>query len=255
MRNIFFLYWCFFFSVTFGQSLKSKEINNQFQSWVSINSVLKFDEKWACLLDFHIRENKLFESNNFYFARAGIGYFPKPNIMIAGGYAHLWLAPTKPGWELFTNENRIYQQVQMINKIGSISFIQRIRNEQRWQEKIVNDERIGAHRFTNRVRYLLSFTIPISNNKNTPSIVVADEILLHFGKEVVYNTLDQNRIFVGIKQNLTQNLSFDFGYMYVFQQKYSGYQYDANHTLRLFFYYTQPFKKKPQVPIYIPSEE
>jgi hypothetical protein len=75
-----------------------------------------------------------------------------------------------------------------------------------------------------------------------PSLVVADEILIHFGKEVVYNTFDQNRFFIGIKQNVSPKLSFDFGYMNVYQQKYSGYQYDSNHTLRLFFYYNNSFK-------------
>jgi hypothetical protein len=70
-----------------------------------------------------------------------------------------------------------------------------------------------------------------------PSLVLADEVLLNFGREVVYNTMDQNRIFVGIKQNLNPQLSFDFGYMNVYQQRSSGYQYDMNHTIRLFFYY------------------
>jgi len=44
-----------------------------------------------------------------------------------------------------------------------------------------------------------------------PSLVLADELLIHFGKEVVYNTFDQNRLFIGIKQNINPKLSFDFG--------------------------------------------
>jgi len=67
-------------------------------------------------------------------------------------------------------------------------------------------------------------------------LVVSDEILIQFGKEVVYNTFDQNRLFVGIRQNINPKLSYDFGYMNVYQQKSNGYQYDMNHTLRLFFY-------------------
>ena len=82
-------------------------------------------------------------------------------------------------------------------------------------------------------------------NQNTPqeATVIADEILVQFGKEVVYNTFEQNRIFLGIKQNITPRLSFDFGYMNVYQQKSSGYQYDMNHTMRLFFYYNTGWKK------------
>jgi hypothetical protein len=66
--------------------------------------------------------------------------------------------------------------------------------------------------------------------------------LLNFGKDIVYNTMDQNRLFMGIRQNLNHHLSFDFGYMNVYQQKSTGYQYDMNHTIRLFFYYNGGWK-------------
>ena len=66
----------------------------------------------------------------------------------------------------------------------------------------------------------------------------------HFGEEVVYNTFDQNRFFIGIKKNINPKWSYDFGYMNVYQQKYSGYQYDMNHTIRLFFYLSTSIRKK-----------
>ncbi len=154
----------------------------------------------------------------------------------------LWLAPTKEGWDTYSDENRIYQQAQMTTKIGKVSVLQRLRNEQRWQEKIVNDESTGENRFTDRVRYLVSFNIPVFKKKTAPLLVLSDEILVHFGKEVIYNTFDQNRLFIGIKQSINPKLSFDFRYMNVYQQKYTGYQYDMNHTLRLFFYLNSSIK-------------
>jgi hypothetical protein len=36
----------------------------------------------------------------------------------------------------------------------------------------------------------------------------------------------------------------DYGYMLVYQQRYSGYEYDMNHTVRVFFYWTPDFRKK-----------
>jgi hypothetical protein len=122
--------------------------------------------------------------------------------------------------------------------------LQRLRNEQRWQQKIANDKATGQNKFTDRVRYLLSFTIPFSKNTKYPSLVMADELCVQFGKEVVYNTFDQDRVFIGIKQKLAKDLSFDLGYMFLKQQKSSGYQYDVNNTFRWFFYYTPDFRKK-----------
>ena len=51
-------------------------------------------------------------------------------------------------------------------------------------------------------------------------------------------TFDQNRLFLSVKQRPFRSWSFDLGYMLVYQQKASGYQYDLNHTLRWFFYFT-----------------
>jgi hypothetical protein len=228
--------------VVLGQGHTLKEVKNQQQSWISLNTILKFNEKWSMLTDFHVRRNDFISQDSFYFIRGGIGYMPNSKILFALGYAHMWLAPTKPEWSTFSNENRIYQQAQLSPRIGNVSILHRIRNEQRWQEKITNDKPTGDNRFTDRVRYLLSFNIPVFKKSSMPSLIISDEILIHFGKEVVYNTFDQNRFFVGIKQTISPKLSFDFGYMNVYQQKYSGYQYDSNHTLRLFFYYSTTLK-------------
>lgn len=242
LRNGFLKLIVLFPMFVLAQVHTKKEINNQTQSWFSLNNNLKFNEHWGILADFHVRRNDFVSEDSFYFVRGGVDYIPNSKVLLAAGYAHMWVAPSKPEWSTFGNENRIYQQAQLITKVGEVSILQRIRNEQRWQDKIVNDERTGEERFTDRVRYLVSFNIPIFKKKSMPLLVVSDEILIHFGKEVVYNTFDQNRIFIGIKQAINPKLSFDFGYMNVYQQKYSGYQYDSNHTLRLFFYYNNSIK-------------
>lgn len=236
--------------IALGQAQAEKVINEQPQTWVSINTVTKFSDHWGIAADAHIRSNEIFHDNNFYFLRGGITYIPNPAVSITGGYAHMWLAPTKEGWNTYSDENRIYQQAQMTTKIGKVSVLQRLRNEQRWQEKIVNDVSTGENRFTNRVRYLVSFNIPIFKKKTAPLLVLSDEILIHFGEEVIYNTFDQNRLFIGIRQSINPKLSFDFGYMNVYQQKYTGYQYDMNHTLRLFFYLNSSIKTTKHVPVH-----
>ena len=189
---------------------------------------------FVLLMIFLLEKLDFLDNENFYFVRFGAGHSLNNKVFLAAGYAHMWLAPTKSEWNTFSNENRCYQQAQWSSKIGNMSILQRIRNEQRWQQKIVNDQKTGENRFTNRVRYLLSLNIPIFKKSTMPTLVISDEILFHFGKEVVYNTFDQNRIFIGIKQSINPKLSFDFGYMNLYQQKYSGNQYDSNHTLRLF---------------------
>lgn len=222
----------------------ARQVNRQSQSWFSVNITAHINDHWSILADAHIRRNHFMADNSFEFIRTGIQYHIDKNLSFAAGYGHMWIHPSTAGWKTVSNENRIYQQAILLSKFHNISIMQRLRNEQRWQQKIAADKFTGDLRFTNRLRYLLSLTIPVFKNDKLPALCFADEVALHAGKEVVYNTFDQNRLFIGIREKISGHLSFDTGYMVVYQQKYSGYQYDLNNTFRLFFYYTPDLIRK-----------
>lgn len=215
----------------------SRQVNQQVQTWVSLNTTYRLNRLWGTMSDVHIRRTDFVQDPSFYFIRFGPNFWIRNNLTASVGYAHLWTAPPREDYQTWGNENRISEQVVFSSRAGSTTILQRLRNEQRWQQRIVNDERTGLIRFTNRVRYLVSFTFPVSTNPRKPALVVAEEFLLQFGKDVVYNTFDQNRLFIGIRQPLNKQWSYDFGYMNVYQQLSSGYQYNMNHTIRLFFYF------------------
>lgn len=244
MKKIFLLLLIVFTIQPIKIIAQTRQVNHHTQSWISSNNKIDIHKKWSVLADFHIRRNGFFSTANFYFARTGVAYNFNRHLYVAIGYAHMWLAPTTPGWKTYTQEDRLYQQWQYSSSVKKITILQRLRNEQRWVQKIVEDKYSGEKRFTDRIRYLLSITIPVFNNEKLPALVVSDELHLQLGKEVVYNPFEQNRYFIGIKQNISSGWSFDMGYMKLYQQKYSGYQYDSNDTFRLFFYYTGAWHKK-----------
>ncbi|MBL7745452.1 MAG: DUF2490 domain-containing protein [Chitinophagaceae bacterium] len=243
LRVVIVVFFTGSFSLS-SQAQAARQVNHQFQSWLSVNTTAHINDHWSILADAHIRRNHFMADNGFEFVRTGIQYNVDKNLSFAAGYGHMWVHPTTAGWKTVSNENRIYQQAILLSKFHGISIMQRLRNEQRWQQKITADKFTGDLRFTNRLRYLLSFTIPVFRSNKLPALCMADEIALHAGKEVVYNTFDQNRLFIGIREKVSKDLSFDTGYMVVYQQKYSGYQYDLNNTFRLFFYYTPDLGKK-----------
>lgn len=175
-------------------------------------------------------------------------YHISQQFSLAGGAGHLWLSNRSGATELFSNENRLYQQLQLTQTVGKIRLLQRLRVEERWQQRVVNFLPTTDYRYSTRYRYLLSATMPLSKNKKMPSLVLADELLLQSGKAIVYNPFDQNRLFAGIRQQLTPSLAFDFGYMLVNQQRLSGDQYSRNHTIRWFFYWQPDFRKKTDLP-------
>lgn len=223
--------------------LPAKQVKHQMQTWTSINTVFRLTPKWGVVGDLHLRRNHGISEQGFYFIRLGAMYWINDHTTLAGGIGHLWLAP-KEGLQTWGDEQRLYQQFQVNGKPGKLSFLHRIRNEQRWQRVIRNDVATGQSRFSNRLRYLAGLQLRIFSNPKMPTLQISDELMIQFGKEVVYNTFDQNRFFVGIRQGIGPQFSFDFGYMNVYQQRATGYQYDMNHTLRLFFYYNGKLRHK-----------
>lgn len=242
-QAIFTIFFAFAFLLSNAQT--EKEINDQAQFWTSVNSTWRLSDHWGVMGDFHIRRTDFLKDPNFYFVRAGGVYWINDKISLAGGLAALWLAqPAIDEGFNYALEKRVYQQILWRSINGRAKFLQRIRNEQRWHEVLNPDGSVNRVRFSNRVRFLFSASIKVFEDEKMPRLVLADEVLFHFGKEIVYNTFDQNRFFVGINHRLNKDWTFDFGYMPVLQQKYSGYQYDLNHTMRLFFYFSPDLRKK-----------
>jgi len=235
MRRIVFLLLLFSFAAS-AQSTSSKQIINHTQAWYSINSSLRFSQRWGAVGDIHVRTEGLSENGVFWLVRAGGVYWIQGKYPIIAGVARLWLNPPS-GMKTWATENRIYQQWSTPMAYGRISTIHRIRTEERWRDLINNDQIFGSKVFSFRLRYLLSVQIPISGNPKVPALVVANELMAQFSTSIAYNTFDQNRIFVGIRVPISKDLSFDTGFMNILQQRASGNVYDLSNVFRLFVYW------------------
>ncbi len=214
-----------------------KEVIHNQQVWASLNSTVRLSDDWGFVADVHVRRNDFLAEPSFYFVRLGANRWLSDRLTLTLGYAHMWLPPAQEDWQTWSGENRVYQQLQYVGTAGRLGTLHRVRNEQRWKQVVEGDALTGETAFSDRVRYLVSLWLPVSQSSSLLALVVSDEVLLQFGHGIVMNTFDQNRLFAGVKVGLSQGWSFDLGYMQVFQQKPSGYQYDLNHTWRWFFYW------------------
>jgi len=221
-----------------------KEVDHHLQFWTSINVTMRITDGWGVMGDAHIKRSNFVADPGFYFLRFGAVYWLDNKFSFSGGIASLWLATDLEVGNRFAFEKRLFEQVLWRSTIRRVIFLQRIRIEQRWSEELNQDGTVNHIRFTNRIRFLFSAAIKVFNDDKLPRLVIADEILIQFGPEVIFNTFDQNRFFVGINYRLGPTWTMDFGYMNVFQQRSTGYQYDSNHTIRLFFYYTPDLRKE-----------
>jgi hypothetical protein len=84
-----------------------------------------------------------------------------------------------------------------IHNYERIRLMQWVRLEERWARKIENaDEMAEGYNFNFRIRYNFFFQVPITKKayeKGSLCFVVNDELMVNFGKQIVYNYFDQNR--------------------------------------------------------------
>jgi hypothetical protein len=179
------------------------------------------------------RRSDFARENDLTLLRVAGAYWLKPNLFVAAGYAHLWSA-LDAGTESFQlNENRLYQQGNLVLKWKKNFVTQRLRLEERWREGSVNGRPSGKFDYTTRYRYLIGFRRPLGSLKKSPSLVLAEEIMLQSGPSVDHGIFEQNRIFGGLNLRFTEKINLETGYMYTWQKSLNGFTYNSIHTLRI----------------------
>jgi hypothetical protein len=118
---------------------------------------------------------------------------------------------------------------------------QRVRIDNRFIEEDKFESVFDGANYIMRLRYRIQARIPLKKD-DAGNIVntlrLAEEIMLNH-KE---NIFDQNRIYVSSEFALSKKLAVEFGYIYIYQQRFGTDQFLTRHVLRfsvlhrLFFY-------------------
>ncbi|MGC3943257.1 MAG: DUF2490 domain-containing protein [Chryseolinea sp.] len=234
-------------STTVWAQTPDKEIHSREQLWLGYFNQTRFSNRWGMWVDVHYRMTDNFVDRPFQLLiRPAVTYFFKDNLRLNVGYAFVEHFPAK-GLNTTRIEHRPWQQIWWSQKYSGLSTLQWLRLEQRFVEKVVNDEKVDGYNYVFRARYNFSFFIPLKGKEivaKTPFAAVIDEVFLNFGDNVVYNTFDQNRLFLGLGYQFTSHLNAQLGYMNVYQQEASGYKYYSTHAIRFFVFHTLDLRKK-----------
>jgi hypothetical protein len=229
-----------------GQN-SGKHIHSREQTWLGYFNQTRFSNKWGLWTDVHYRLTDNFAERSFQFMfRPALTYFIKDNLRVNVGYAFVQHFPGE-GLSTTRTEHRPWQQIWWNQKYPGLTTLQWIRLEQRFNEKVVNDEKLDGYNYNFRVRYNFSFFVPLRGKEILPKTAFAaviDEVFLNFGDRITYNTFDQNRFFAGIGYQFTSHLNAQLGYMNVYQQEASGNNYFSTHAVRLFFFHSLDLRHK-----------
>jgi len=226
-----------------------KSIENFQQLWYGYFNQTRFTNKWGASFDLQLRTRDRFTnkySQDLF--RAGLTYYFNNNTKLTLGYAYASFFPGDNHPKVTEPEHRPWQQLQWHTAFTKTRLMQRVRLEQRFRRKILNDSTLAdGFNFNWRFRYNVLYEVPLSQHttffKKT-WFVINEEILINFGKEIIYNYFDQNRFFAGLKYQLTKISSLQAGYMNVFQELSSGKKYKNINTIRLSFFQNFDLRKK-----------
>ena len=220
----------------------SKNTTSLSQVWAGYFNQTRINKKIGFWLDVQIRtKDNLFDSLVTLVFRPGITYYITDNTRATAGYAYMNHFPADHPGTISQPEHRFWQQLQWTDNYAKARLTQRIRLEERFRRKFISPEELADDYFFNyRIRYNLGLQVPLTGNaykKGSLSLIMSEEIMVNFGKQVVYNYFDQNRLLIGLNYNLNDNNTLFLGYMNQFQQLVTGNDYLVMHVLR--FVYTQ----------------
>ena len=247
IKKIYFFFFCIVSSLG-GYAQATKTTSHSQQVWLGYFNQTRLSDKWGFWVDLQLRTKEdFFTDLSQSLNRFGLTYYLTDATKLTAGYAYVVAFP-EDNRQVSIPEHRPWQQVQWHTKYGKKRMMQWFRLDERFRRKLLNDSTVaGGHNFNFRLRYNFFYDIPLSKKGIVPkslSLVVNDEVHINFGKQIVYNTFDQNRFFLGFKYQLTENNNLQLGYMNVFQQLASGNKYKSIHAARLFYFQNLDLRNK-----------
>lgn len=223
--------------LTSNVNAQEKINDHEVQGWIGYMTSVKLNNRLSLWNDFHLA------TSNFAIGRHGLSYHFSKQVVLTGGYAWLFLAPSYSK-DLIRREHRPWTQLMFTSSIGNgWQTQQRFRYDARFREKVENNSIIhGSYTFNHRLRYMYNIRKALNNKnfeKNTIFLSVNNEVLLNFGKTITKNNLDQFRASLLIGR-VHESFTIQFGYMYRFvplnvannYRHYHGITVWVNHSFK-----------------------
>lgn len=246
-RLILLLFLADFFSCGTVAAQDEKTIINQNQIWLRYFGKIKFNDNW--ILNVEIEDRRYaFPDRQYQWL------LPRANItrnMGKGWDAGIGFVNFRQSLPhdassvvgLVRPEIRPHQEINYSHGIGNrnskLSY--RYRLEERFIRKSSGNELADGYNFNFRFRYRIQFSCPLIKNEDKSDVLtlkIFDEIFLNFGKQIVYNTFDHNRLGFGLNYRINKDLQFQSDFFNWFQQQSSGDKYYNRYIGRFTLYHS-----------------
>ena len=244
-------YICFSFLLFPVFGFAQKNISNQFNAWALYTGNHRISSKVNLLTEYQWRRAEGFKNWQQSLLRLGLEYEINPKVSVMWGYAWIKTFPygSQPVLHEF-DENRLFEQLNLKDKVGPFEIQHRCRLEQRLLEQYAknatNDIVQVDPVYRNRIRYRAMVVVPLSRKEmgdNTLFLNVNNELFVGFGKGIAKNPLDQNRFIAALGWRFNAQTNIQVGYLNQFVIKSNATDMERNHSLWISMVYNLDFTK------------
>lgn len=212
------------------------------QTWFGVLNQTRLSKRWGIWFDAHLRLKEDYVGDlSQGIVRAGPIFYLSDDVRLTAAYAYVHTFPAPGHANIGLPEHRPWQQVQWFQRGNKARLTQAIRLEERYRRKTLNDNELGeGFNFSWRIRYNFSLFLPITKKRFEPGGLqfnANNEVFINFGKNILFNHFDQNRLFVGLVYQVNKHAQLHGGYMNLYQQLPAGDQFRNQHTVRVFYFH------------------
>jgi hypothetical protein len=218
------------------QAQTEKTTIHQSMLWTRYYNILTLNEKWSLHSEI---ENRIFTNpikessadfrfqgryklNEYFEMGAGVAYFVSP-MDVSG-----------TNDKFYIGDYRLQQDIILKQSIGNYGISNRLQLDERWIENATKQGLTSGTYLNLRLRYRLQVDHFFwKKEAKYFKGIINDEIMFNIDHNTVYNTFDQNRIYIAGQMGFNKSLSLEVGYMKAFQQKPNGYEYLDRNTIRI----------------------
>lgn len=228
---------------TVGRGQGFQITDHKEQLWFQYFGQFRINEKWGIWLDGGFRtEDHFTRGVSTVLGRTGLMYSLSRTVRLVGGYAYFVQYPAYDVAGIGQPEHRFWQMAQYQKDHGRSQFTHSVRLEQRFRRKLASAEELAdAYRFNYRFRYSFSWQYPLRKQrleKGDLSIILLDEIMFNFGKQVVYDHLDQNRAMAGLRYYFHRDHNLMVAYLNIYQKLPLPNVVRISNNIRISYFHT-----------------
>ena len=183
--------------------------------WANYNNSFRVDNKWSIVNDIQIRTKDEIDKWSLFALRSGLVYKINKKVSVTAGFA--WFGSVNYFEEkvVVANEWRPFQELSIQREIKLLKFLQRLRLEQRFLQKVSAGKKMHDFETRHRLRYRFEFGYPVFNKKVV--LFAGNEVMgnLNYIKDIRF--FDQNRAFLAVNTKLSASTLFQFQYIRLVQ--------------------------------------